>query len=249
MSKLTEILHRAGRASGGAIGFFGHTSNAPKAKAAAIIVAAADGSEAAALVKAGADAVILPLGTVPGEALPAEAAWGSDARGAKVLSEDDLKALHEKGADFVLLPGTATVRALSADIDQFDRALVVPPPEDDPLLIGFRALNVLEVNVAVLDLALQAKDLAPLTIQDFARLRLLSESLRFPVIVTLAEVPAEADVRTVARLGAQGIWLTHATPADVTALREALERVPREKEPVPGIAGLTGTSGSGGGPH
>jgi hypothetical protein len=249
MSKLTEILHRAGRASGGAIGFFGHTTNAPKAKAAAIIVAATDGAEASALVKAGADAVILPMGTEPGEALPGEAAWGSDARGAKALGEADLKALHVKGADFVLLPGTATVRALSADIDQFDRALVVPPPEDDPLLIGFRALNVLEVNVAVLDLALNAKDLASLTIQDFARLRLLSESLRFPVIVTLDEVPAEEDIRTVARLGAQGIWLANATPASVTTLREALERVPREKEPVPGIAGLTGTSGGNGGPH
>jgi hypothetical protein len=242
MGKLTEILHRAGRSSRGTIGFVGQAANAAKPKAAAIIVTAPSVDEAAALVKAGADAVILPAGAELRDDISSEVAWGVDARTAKALTEDESRALHKQGADFVLLGVTAPMRSLSGEIEQFDRALFVPPPEDDPLLIGFRALNVLEADVAVLDLALRAKELAALTVRDFARLRLLSESLRFPVIVTLHDMPALEDVRTVARLGAQGIWLADAAAADVTRLREELERVPREKEPVPGIAGLTGTT-------
>ncbi len=244
MGKLTEILHRAGRSSRGAIGFVGPAANAAKPKAAAIIVSAPSAEAAAALVKAGADVVILPADASFHKDASTEVAWGVDARAAQTLSEDELRTLHTQGADFVLLGVTAPVRTLSTEIDQFDRALFVPPPTDDPLLIGFRALNVLEADVAVLDLALRAKDLAGLTVQEFARLRLLSESLRFPVIVTLHDMPAADDVRTVARLGAQGVWLANVTAADVTRLREELERVPREKEPVPGIAGLTGTTGT-----
>ncbi len=248
MSKLTEILHRAGVARGGAIGFTGHAANAPKPKAAAIIVSAGDASEAATLIKAGADVVILPQGADLSAAKGSEASWGIDARGAKALSEADVKALHEKGADFVLLDATASMRTLGAQVEQFERALFIAPPSDDPLLIGFRALNVLDVDVVVLDLALKPKELAGLTVQDFARLRLLGESLRFPVLVTLADTPAPEDVRTAARLG-DGLWLASATPDAVATLRVELERVPREKGPVPGIAGLTGTTGNTPGPH
>jgi hypothetical protein len=248
MGKLTEILHRAGVTRSGAIGFTGHTANAAKSKAAAIIVSAADATEAAALIKAGADVVILAEGADLQAAKGSEVAWGSDVRGAKSLAEDDLKALHERGADFVLVDASASMRSLSTHVEQLDRALFLAPPTDDPLLIGFRALNVLDVDVVVLDLALKAKELAGLTVKDFARLRLLGESLRFPVLVTLADVPAPEDVRTAARLG-DGIWLTSATPDAVTKLREELERVPREKGPVPGIAGLTGTTGGAPGPR
>ncbi|MBA3826801.1 MAG: hypothetical protein H0X24_23265 [Ktedonobacterales bacterium] len=238
MGKLIDTLQRAGRSTGGAIGFLGQ-GGGPKAKAAAILVTASDVKSIAALVAAGADAVILPAGADLAGTKDAGVAVGVDARQAPTFTGDALKALHEQGADFVLLAANAPVRALTEEIEHFDRALLVAPPTDDPLLIAFRALNVLDVEVGVLDLQLRAKDLTSLTVQEYARLRLLSESLRFPVIVTLAEMPAPDDVRTLARLGAQGVWLADATPATITTLREELERVPREKTPVPGIAGLT----------
>jgi hypothetical protein len=244
MGKLIDTLQRAGRSTGGAIGFLGQGGGA-KAKAAAIVVSAKESSDIAALVAAGADAVILPAGADLAGAKGAEVAVGIDARTAKTLSSDDLKALHEQGADFVLLAAEAPVRALTEEVEHFDRALLVAPPTDDPLLIAFRALNVLDVEVGVLDLQLRAKELSGLTVQSFARLRLLSESLRFPVIVTLAEAPAADDVRTLARLGAQGVWLADATAVDITTLREELERVPREKGPIPGIAGLTSPNSGG----
>ena len=241
MGKLIDALHHTGRSGSGAIGFLGQGGGA-KAKAVAIIASASEASAIADLVKAGADAIILPAEADLAAAKDAGVAVGVDARQAATMSSDALKALHEQGADFVLLAATAPVRALTEEVEHFDRALFIAPPTDDPLLIAFRALNVLDVEVGVLDLNLRAKDLAGLAVQDFARLRLLSESLRFPVILTLAEAPATDDVRTLARLGAQGVWIANATTADITRLRDELERVPKEKAPPPGIAGLTNPS-------
>ncbi len=241
MGKLIETLQRAGRSAGGAIGFVGKAANGPKPKAAAIIVTAATVGAVEELVKAGADAVVLPADTDL-TMKTAEVAWGLDARGAKSLSVDDLKKLHERGADFVLVGATTPIRALTEDVEHLDRALVVAPPENDPMLLGFRALNVVDVEVGVLDLQLKAKDLAALTVQSFAQTRLLSEYLRFPVVITLAEMPAAEDVRTLARLGAQAIWLTNATATDVTKLREELERIPREKD-APATQGMGMTNG------
>ena len=242
MGKLTEILQKAGRSYGGSIGFSGKSANAPKPKAAAIIVSATDIDGVAALVKAGADAVLLSADADMTATKTPEVAWGVDARSAKTLAVADLKSLHERGADFVLVGTHTPMRALTSEVEHLDRVLFIAPPENDPLLMAFRSLNVVDVEVGVLDLQFKAKELANLTVEKFAQTRLLTEYLRFPVIVTLHEMPADDDVATLARLGIHGIWLTNATPEAVTQLREALERVPREKDPQApqGIAGLTG---------
>lgn len=242
MGKLTDILQKAGRSAGGSIGFAGKAANAPKPKAAAIVVSATEATAVAALIKAGADAVVQTAEADGGGTKAIEVAWGIDARSAKALTVADLKALHERGTDFVVVGSHTPMRALTEEVEHLDRALVIAPPHNDPLLMAFRSLNVVDIEVGILDLQLTAKDLVGFTVEKFAQTRMLSEYLRFPVIVTLAEMPAAEDVRTLARLGVQGVWLTQATPEAVTQLREELERVPREKDPLApqGIAGLTG---------
>lgn len=239
MGKLTDILQKAGRSASVSIGFRGASAGGAKLKAAAIVVSVAGGAEAiAAAVKAGADAIIVENEAITDAAKEAGVAWGIDARDAQKLTADDLKGLHERGADFVLLATTTSMRALGEPIEQMERVLVIPPPSDDPMLLGLRALNLVSVNAAVLDLQLSAQDLAALTVAQFAQLRMQCESLRFPVILTLRDIPTRDDIHTLARLGAAAIWLTNATPAAITQLREELERVPREKEGLPSMGGL-----------
>ncbi len=233
MGKLIETLQRAGKSSGAAIGFTGH-AQAAQPKAAAILVSAATRDDA--LVQAGADIVIAPMTATIGASKADEVALGVDASTVELLTAQDLRSAHEKGAEFAILAPTASSRALTAKIDQFDRVIRVTPPADDPMLITIRALNLLEMQAALLDLQLGERELATLTIEDFAKLRVLSETLRFPTFVTVREVPNEEDLRTVVKLGVQGIWLTKATPATVTLLRERLESMPRESDSMPPIS-------------
>ncbi len=239
MGTLTEILMHSGRASAVPIGFMGGAKT-PKPKAAAVIASAASAADATALLEAGADAVLLPPDVEL--AANADAAWGIDARATAGLTVDTLRAWHARGAAFVVLPPDVSLRALNDSVERFDRALIVPPPENDPQLMAFRALNVLDVDVAVLDLRLTTNDLATMTVPEYTRARFLSETLRFPVIITVQRVPATEDVRTLARLGAQGVWLLDATPGAVKQLREELERVPRESETIQGLGGMGNSS-------
>jgi hypothetical protein len=232
MPKLVDTLHRAGKVTGPAIGFMG--AQGPKPKAAAIIVQVAATSDAIdAAVKAGADVLVLEADDTPDAAKAAGVSWGYDLRGKETITSAELKMLHEHGADFVLLPQNVSMHALNEPIEHLERALIVAPPQkDDPFLLAFRAFNLLEMEVAVLDLQLTARDLATISAESFARLRMLNDTLRFPVIVTVRDLPVKEDVFTLAKLGAQGIWLSKATPETIKQLRESLESVPREKETV-----------------
>jgi len=242
MGKLIDTLHRAGKSTTPSIGFVGRSQSAAKTKAAAIVVEV-DASEQAIqdAVKAGADVLILPPHATYTAAEASGVAWGVKVTDAETITHADLKALHEKGANFVILPQTTPMRAINESVDHLERVLQVSPPTDDPLLVQFRTLNLIDIDVAVLDLRLTPKDLATLTIESFAKLRVLSETLRFPVIVTVQDIPTAEDVHTLVKLGAQGIWLTNATTPAIAQLRESLENVPREKDGAANVTGLGGT--------
>jgi hypothetical protein len=245
MGKLTETLQRAGRASGGAIGFVGGGAAASKPKACAIIVSVKGGADAvSAAIKAGADAVIVQEAGVATAAKDAGVAWGLDARNQAHLSVAHLRDVREQGADFVLVGGDAPFRALAETVEHLDRILVIPRPgADDPMYLQFRALNVVQADAAVLDLNLSASDLAQLTVNAFAQTRLLNEYLRFPVIISLREAPAAEDIVTLARLGASAVWLPNATSEAITKLCEGLENVPRDKENTPSVGNFMGGEG------
>jgi hypothetical protein len=244
VGKLIDTLHRAGKAFGPSIGFGINQSQASgKLKAAALIAdTAADEAAISAVLKAGADALILPAGSETDAAKASEVAWGIDLRSQTPKNADALKKLHGKGADFILLAQTTSFRPLNERIEHLERVLTITPPTDDPFLINFRAYNLVEADIAILDLKLSARRLAELTVESFAHLRLYVETLRFPTIITLADEPAKEDFATLVRLGAQGIWLPGAKPEAITSMRVALENVPREKELPPSVSGLGNNS-------
>src|SRR5450631_66986 len=170
MGKLVDTLQRAGKMTGTGIGFMGRAQPTGKPKAAAIVITASADADVAALVKAGADVVVIAAGNKTDAVKAAEVTWGIDARQNEKVAVAALRAWHEDGADFVLLPANVAMRTLSEPVEHLERALTVTPPQDDPLFIAFRALNLLDVDVAVLDLHLGAKDLAAMQVPDFTRL-------------------------------------------------------------------------------
>jgi hypothetical protein len=203
MTKLIDTLQRPGKAGGPSIGFAGKSST--KTKAAAIIVkVAASESAIEGAVAAGADVIVLDASESGDAARAAQVTWGYDLRGKDSLTVDDLKSLKDRGADFVLLPQSVLARALSEPVEQLERVLLVaPPPVEDPMMFAIRALNMLDIEATVLDLKVTAKELAEMTLEHFAKIRLMCETLRFPVIVTVQDLPARHDIYTLAKLSSR----------------------------------------------
>ncbi len=229
MPKLIDALQRAGKSAAVGFGFNKGTGAASKSKATAIIVSAKTALEAQRMIQAGADVVIVTP-EVAAQGFKSEVSWGVDLRGAEKVDVAQLRGAQEGGADFVILSTNAPARALATKVEKLERVIDVIPPTDDPLLLKFRALNLLDADGAIFETRFTAQDLATLRVEQFAQLRALREVLRFPAILTLREMPSEEDLPLLVKLGAQGVWLVDATEEQVNTLREALERVPREHE-------------------
>src|SRR5262249_19708200 len=132
-----------------------------------------------------------------------------------------------------------------------DLVVEVPIPKEDLGLLLLRTENLLPAQVALLRAGLASADLASMTVADYARLRLASESLRFPVLLMLAEAPETAHVRTLVRLGVSGLVLpgtgltAEQLGMQVKLLREQLEKTParvEDRSPV-AIGGLMEAGG------
>jgi hypothetical protein len=90
-----------------------------------------------------------------------------------------------------------------------------------------------------------------MTVAEYTRLKLVVESLRFPVLATLDGAPEMRSVPVLARLGFAGLVLPgagvgpEALGAQVTALREELERTPITHEGSESalLGGLVGMQG------
>ena len=240
MGKLVEKLRQVDQGSGSGMGFLGPRTPARAPRPAAVLVSlgAGDSAAAEAAVKNGADGIIVTRWK-PGTdlaklhaAVQPSAVWGVEAGGDTKGAEDALKGAQQAGAAFAVVGQSAPARLLAEPLDGFDYVVAVDPPSDDLGLVLLRAENLLPAQIALLQLRLSNADLASMSVGSFARLRLMCEGLRFPVLVTLAQAPDAAHVRTLVRIGADGIVLpgegvsASALGQQVQALREQLERTP-----------------------
>jgi hypothetical protein len=259
MAKLVEKLHEVTQASSGGLGFLS-PSRGPQRKARpAALLAMGGHDDAAALqsaAEAGADAVIIS-GWTPssaGFASLRESLSGRNALWGVALERDyspgALKEDQEQGAGFAVLGSEMSAAALFEEVEKFDLVVTVEPPRDDLALLSLRAVNLLPAAAALVDARFTPSGLARLSIADFARLRMVWESLRFPTLVTLKGAPEPADVRTLVQLGADGlVLLAEGVSASkfgeqIKGLIAALEETPakRESEGAPLLAGLLGVS-------
>lgn len=245
MGKLVEKLQQVGQASGGGFGFLRSRTpeRAPRPAAVLVSLGAKDVASAEAAAKNGADAVIV-TGWKPGSDVSAikgavesnGAVWGIEYGGEGKAAGDALKSAQEAGAAFAIIGREAPARLLFEELEQFDLGIAAEVPQDDLGLVLLRAENLLPAQVALVQTQLTNSDLERLRVNDFARLRLACEALRFPTLILVGEAPENGNVRLLVRLGVSGIVLpgagmgAEALGAQVKALREALEKIPARSE-------------------
>jgi hypothetical protein len=258
MGKLIEKLHAVGQASGNGMGFFGRPRGPERAARPAGLLVAGTAAESAALAAAvenGADGVII-TDWQPGtrglaSVVPALAAREAIA-GVRIEGDyraGALKAAADEGASFAILDQRVAARALFEEVEKFDVVATVVPPADDLGLLGLRAVNLLPVQAALIQADFSAAGLARLTLADFARLRLVWESVGFPSLVTFSGALEDGDVRTLVHLGTDGLLLSvvgasaSAIGQQVKALIAQLEKTPAPRVRPESISLLTGLIG------
>lgn len=245
MATLLDKLRQVNQVAGNGMGFLGARTPTHKPRPAAVIVTlnTADIAAAEAIAKAGADVVILTDWRPGAELTQLKAAleagdsglvWGIELSAPATTSPEALEAAHAVGAAFVVMSQQTPASALVAarQIDGLETVIAIDPPADDLSLLLVRAENLLPAVAALLRAQLSPADLNTMDIGGFTRLRLLNESLRFPMLVTVTQPPDEAQTRLLARLGVRGIVLPGTKTAgaalaeQVRTLREHLEQAP-----------------------
>lgn len=245
MGKLVEKLQQVGQASGSGFGFLRSRTpeRAPRPAAVLVSLGVKDLAGAEAAVKNGVDGVLV-IGWKPGTDLSGikgavesnGAVWGVEYSGEGKATGDVLKSAQESGAGFAIIGREAPAGMLFEELEQFDLGISVEVPNDDLGLVLLRAENLLPAQVALVQTQLTNGDLERLRVNDFARLRLACEALRFPTLIVVGEAPEGSSVRLLVRLGVSGIVLPAAgmsaetLGAQVKALREALEKIPARNE-------------------
>lgn len=263
MGKLVDKLRQVGQGNGGGVGFFGvsrQQSRPPRPAAIVVTVGASDAKAAEAAIGAGADALIVS-GWQPDTDTAAVAAaagdqavWGVEYAAEGRHAAGALKKAKNAGAAFAVLAQSTPAIALYDDVEGLDFVVQLDIPRDDLGLVLMRADNLLPVQAAMLASRISSADVARMSITEYARLRLATEALRFPVLLPLADSPQDEHVKPLVRLGVSGLVLQGAGVAPATlgtqvkALREQLEKTPlkgdeRERDTV-AIAGLMQAAGT-----
>lgn len=245
MGKLIEKLHEIGQGASAGFGFMSAArSTARAARPAAILVAVggADSAVAAAAVKNGADGILL-TGWHPGvdvtkiaAAAGTGAVWGVEYDGEGESAEGVLQTALDAGAAFAVVGPSTPASVLFEELEKFDLVVTVDPPATELERVLLRAENLLPAQAALVRAYLSSTDLAKLTVGAFAHLKLIFETLRFPALVTLKDVPAPAHARVLVRMGADALVLpgagasADAFGSQVKALREELEKTPARRD-------------------
>ena len=239
MGKLLEKLDKVSQTSNAGIGFLGGrpSGHAPRPIGLLVSVKVTDGAAASAAVKNGADGVVA-LGWKSGASLAdLKTAAGDAALGLELPADAGVGALKEAqdaGADFILASSSLRARALLDEVEKLDVVLELDLPRDDMEMLLLRGQSLAPTQLGLLNAGLGASEIARMSVADFARMRLVVESLRFPLLISLKESIAAEDAVTLTRLGFAGIVLSSQGTAEqigtqIQSLREALEQVPTPK--------------------
>lgn len=262
MGKLTDKLEQVSQSSGSGFGFFGRArASEQKSRPAAVLVSlrAKDTATAEAVSRRGADAIILSdwhpdtdVSGLAGALGGSNTLWGIDVSG-ESGSYGMLKKAQEAGASFAILDASASAHLLFEELDHFDLVIALNLPTDDMGQMMLRSQNLLPVQTGLTPLGLGKNEIAGMSVAEYLRLKLAVESLRFPLLATLREVPDEKTLPILVRIGFAGLVLqgegasADALGQQVQALREALENTSVKREESSSSAllgGLISTQGT-----
>jgi hypothetical protein len=246
MGKLLEKLHEISQGASAGFGFMSSArtqARAPRPAAILVAVGSGDTAVAEAAVKNGADGLLL-TGWQPGTdtskiaaaASAGGAVWGIEYSGEGESAEGVLKAAQDAGAAFAAVEPSTPASVLFEELEKFDLVVTVDPPATELERILLRAENLLPAQAALVRSHLASADLEKLTVAAFAQLKLIFETLRFPALVTLKDIPAPAHARVLVRMGADALVLpgvganAEKLGGQVAALRTELEKTPARRD-------------------
>lgn len=251
MGKLIEKLHEISQGTSAGFGFMSsaRTARAPRPAAIFVAVGSGDSEAAAAAVKNGADGLLI-TGWQPGTDVAKIAAaartngaiWGVEYDGEGKNAEGVLQAALDAGAAFATIGPSAPAVVLFEELEKLDLVITVDPPATELERVLLRAENLLPAQAALVRAHFSSADLAKVTVSDFARLKLIFETLRFPALVTLKDVPAPANAKVLVRMGADALVLPGADASattlanQVAALRAELEKTPARRDEAGSVA-------------
>lgn len=239
MGKLLEKLQQVGQGSSGSLGFAPRRDggSTPRQAATLVTLRASDSAAAGAAAKAGVDGVIVAswkpganVSTLSAALDASHTLWGVEYAG---TGEDEpALAAREAGAGFILLGESAGAGALFDEAKQFDRVITISPPNSELDYLALRMTNSLPAQAALVELPTGVADLAGLSVAAFARLAAIAESLRFPLLAAVDDVPDLRACTALVRLGVDAVVLggvgveASALAGQISAVRAAMEKVP-----------------------
>ena len=242
MGKLLDKLHQVGQATGNRFGFMGRAetgAHPPRPAALLVALGAGDTATAEASIKAGADGILITdwspnsdIGRMKASLQSGGTLWGVEYTGAPVAPEGVQKAAAEAGAGFLLLGPSAPAAVLFDEDQRLDLMVVVEIPRDDPARLLLRAENLLPAQAALIQLPSSSATLSKMTVNEFARLRWVFETLRFPSLVRLSEAVQAETIKALVHLGAEGIIVSgasgksEAVAKQVQMIGETLQTLP-----------------------
>lgn len=242
MGKLVEKLREVGQGTSAGFGFMSSArpaARAPRPAALLVALGRGDGALAGAAIKNGADGIVLSEWKPGTDAAKITAAvgnsgavWGVEYSGEGEDAGGVLPAARDAGAAFVIVGPSAPAGVLLEEVEKLDLVVTVDPPATELERVLLRAENLLPAQAALVRAHFTSADLAKLTVGDFVRLKLIFETLRFPALVTLKEMPTPSHVRLLVRMGVDALVLpgsgasVEALGEQVKALREELEKTP-----------------------
>ncbi|MHB1416390.1 MAG: hypothetical protein ACYC1C_14165 [Chloroflexota bacterium] len=227
MSKFAKLLQSV-RRGGKEFGFTPRQGQAPPSLAVVALLPDAETSSVEAALAGGADAIVAAIGSA-GKAVPAlddikrlvgaagDKPFGLAIRGTAAELEVKPADLARAGVDFLLLTADQPAGMLSDDLDEVIQVKVDYEPTD------IRALDALGFDAFLLTVeAAQAN--RRLAVAEVVRYRLLTALTSKPVLLSVGDRSALADLEVIRDVGVEGIALEPALLGkQAESIRSAIE--------------------------
>lgn len=227
MSKLTDILERAGQSDPSPIGF-GGTSRGASSVPELVLIGQVSGNEMIndrSLLDAQVDGVLVVLDSWSKRSLDRIRSalkgktWGARANS---ISESQAKDLKDRGCDFIVFEADDTAAAVLND-DELGKIIAI-----DSELGGREARGIQRLSIDGVLLE-QGDDLVPLTVRKLVGIQQSRGRIDLPFLVGTSSELGAADLEVLRNAGVQGLVVDLGSPDAVARTRDAIAGLPRRK--------------------
>ena len=247
MSKLTDILERAGQSAPSRIGF-GALSRDASPVPEIVLIGQVSGDEMIndrSLLDSQVDGVLVVLDSWSKRSLDRVRSalkgmtWGARANS---ISESQAKDLKDRGCDFIVFKADDTAAAVLND-DELGKIIAI-----DSELGGREARAIQGMSIDGV-LSEPGDDLVPLTVRKLVNIQQSRGRIDKPFLVGTSSELGAADLEVIRNAGIQGLVVNLASPDAIARTRDAIAGLPRRRSrsrsrnaAVPGVPAGSGVA-------